>query len=59
MSKKWMAAIIAAAIFVLSGIGTVIAGYLDCNKCGCNGFYSYTSGLTCNKCGHSFSDHRR
>ncbi|MCL2211927.1 MAG: hypothetical protein FWB95_08405 [Treponema sp.] len=59
MKKKWIVAIIAAILFAVVGIASISAGYLECGKCSCKSFYSKVSGTTCDKCSHSFSDHKR
>ena len=58
MSKKLIAAIIATLLFAIVGIGTISAGYLDCERCSCRG-YSSGENNTCSRCSHSFFDHRR
>lgn len=44
---------------ILLAIGSAVAGYLDCNRCGCSSFYNKYGGISCDKCGHAFSNHRR
>jgi hypothetical protein len=59
MSKKWLVAIIAAVLFALVGVSTISAGHLECYKCSCKSFYAKDAGTTCDKCGHSYFDHKR
>jgi len=58
MKKKIIVALIAAVLFAIV-CANAFAGYGNCDKCSCSSFYSKTSGTTCDKCNHSFYDHKR